>query len=1104
MIDKKIKKKVLIGIVLILLIFSNLIIPVKTLGTNDSINNSNNPESIKSVSDAVIINDTTINDSNVLQIESSNDSLDSINNSDPIINNSSVENLLNENMTSQEVNENFTIETVILTEPKNNESYNQSVETIMLSSETTYESSGGGGSYYMPIANITETSSNASSPGLEKNLSEKVYLSCSEQENPNNKITGNLPDYITCDLIRTLKSIENENTIEITIKSTEHINDSLKIFNEIPKIKDHSEIEILWINENETIQNPELYDSDEDGYYDIVSWDIPHLSEQIFKIIINFSESNNTIDSIGLDYLSPLNNSIMTNPINFDLKISYKNLSSLECILTIDNIPSPDTYNLEAINKTIVWPYNLPNGNHNWLLICSDTQNPQIENSTSGTFTINENFSVSLNQSFYLPEEDIEINILSKNNTSIKLYHPNNTKIYEKILNNPNNERIIIKRNNFTSPGRYIVNLTTDYFENDYSIKEDINIANINISKNKNNTIVNETISFTINYESPLDLTCYYLNFGDNNKTSECPNTKLISRTINYDYKNSGIYYPTINFISGNRNLTYSLGTINITNPYDIDKPTIYIINPLDDSIIKNSSINFIYRAEDNIDLNNCTFSLYNAIGSDWAWSYGESDLIYRKTNTTLKNNENVEINLNNLQEKNYFWEISCYDNSSNNKIREVFLTINLSDVSLSATSTTAEESINYTKYAEKSELEEIKTKLNDFLVKQESFTIDQKQALEDMGFTTEFNYYNKRLNQIDQDLGYNLKYIEDSNLREQRKTELINEMRNISNGILIDFEITNKREYVKNSLSIDLEDFIEKYSNILGYSLSKKEIKLLAEENRKIQNQIEISAKVSQLRMVYEDKTKEITLITKTINLKNQSFETLIEIIPEAIANKNNMIFFIESENINMTGAYKIDINDIKENNKLIYYIENYIDSKELENIDTLLFQETIIKNNGITGLSVLEFKISNWSYYISFFFLGVFILFFILSTIKRRKISSWKKQENVKLLFKLIKESKSLIKTKDFENLKGKYHKIKELYPTIPDSCKKYTLKNIQEIQVSIDKKDINDLVKEYLQLKKDNKTEDARKFYEKIKEVYKRLPKKQRIKIKKKLEL
>ena len=54
------------------------------------------------------------------------------------------------------------------------------------------------------------------------------------------------------------------------------------------------------VNENQKIPVKEFLDSDENSLYDTISWEVPHLSEQVFEIIIKAVESKSSNESESL------------------------------------------------------------------------------------------------------------------------------------------------------------------------------------------------------------------------------------------------------------------------------------------------------------------------------------------------------------------------------------------------------------------------------------------------------------------------------------------------------------------------------------------------------------------------------------------------------------------------------------------------------------------------------------------------------------------------------------------------------------------------------------------------------------------------------------
>ncbi|MBR9705098.1 hypothetical protein GOV12_06815 [Candidatus Pacearchaeota archaeon] len=1112
-----IKKSVSVIFILFIVIISNF----QVTGENTTINNTGHEDDPiqhnSNLTDGYQTNENNMSNDISINISSENEiintSLDNLENlttddfsEDLFLDSNNSESKNNLNQTTNQTR--IKTETIIINPMKNTNNLPQPTitqEQIMLSSETTNDNSGGGKtSYLIPLSEFNNMSIPPELSEITNNYqinnSEKIEIFCYDNEDNKNKITGFLPKSISCSNINVIKNKINKNIYNVVINSNIHINDSIKIYqtieSDVPLDKDN--IKIIWKNNNQKLTDFEINNN-------IISWEVPHLSEQIFEIIINYTKyDENSSSNINLEVITPVNNSIVTNPIGFKFNINYSNISNLNCTLAIDLNAPLDKTDLEVENIEFLWPINLDNGNHDWLFSCRDRTDNSKSKSLQGTFIINETFSATINKNIYLINEDVIININSKKNTNITIIYPNNTIAFKKqYLESDLINPITINKNNFSEPGIYNLTISSDYFEEPYILNKNINFAKINFTKNKNNSIINESVEFKLKIDSGLQVSCYKINYKDNLFKEVCPNSKNIDETITHDYNSIGDYSPSIEISIDSRNFLYTLNPIHVTNPYDSTKPTIYLAEPNDDKIVRNSTVIFKYRAIDNINITNCTFSLYNAIGSDWAYSFGEADLVTRQINTTIKEDQYDRITLTSLGEKNYFWEVSCYDNSSNNRKEEHFLTINLSApvTILTSTSTTENNTESDLTYNEKKDLDIANYLLNSFFTKQDSFTLDQKQALDDLGLSIDLDFYVKRLNQIDQDLGFNLKYIKDETLRENRRLEIIEELKNITENIPTSIEIINQNEFVKNSLTSDIKKIIESYQNSNENYPNKKEIKKIEELIIKNQNNIETSTKIKQIRIEYNKSVRELTLISKEIKIKNSSEDTIFEIFPEKIIQNNKIIFIDKAKQIKDSNIFLIELEEI-EDNKLVYYIEGIIDIKELENIDTLLYQNSIDETIKITGFSVLDFKVSNWSYIISFTFLGIFILYLVLNLFSSSKIKKLRKKENVKELFSLIKKSKKNLKEKELDKAKEKYHKIKNLYTKVSKECKKHCIKDINIIQKRIDKKDIYRLVKEFELAKKEKRSQDKNLVYNKIRETYKRLDKKDRIKINKRL--
>jgi hypothetical protein len=84
-----------------------------------------------------------------------------------------------------------------------------------------------------------------------------------------------------------------KNGKEVLVYSEEHYTNVIVSteIDEALNVRDKREVVINWVEEGVKIQSEKLEDRDENGIYDYVSWDVPHLSNQTFQIIvINLAE----------------------------------------------------------------------------------------------------------------------------------------------------------------------------------------------------------------------------------------------------------------------------------------------------------------------------------------------------------------------------------------------------------------------------------------------------------------------------------------------------------------------------------------------------------------------------------------------------------------------------------------------------------------------------------------------------------------------------------------------------------------------------------------------------------------------------------------------
>lgn len=183
----------------------------------------------------------------------------------------------------------------------------------------------------------------------------------------------------------------------VVVSSDDHYEDVFT-HTEIPDmtLKEAQEnIRLYWMVDGyntDVTDEPDLdvqfHDSDGDGLYDQMSWIAPHLSTQIFEVVIFSDTDPGSYPSISIDLLYPSDGEyIMSNSmIGFNYSVHYNASTTVYCNLTIDgvvrraNIPT-------ASDMLINDFFNLSSGDHSWYVSCAGDDGSA---NTSGirTFTL--------------------------------------------------------------------------------------------------------------------------------------------------------------------------------------------------------------------------------------------------------------------------------------------------------------------------------------------------------------------------------------------------------------------------------------------------------------------------------------------------------------------------------------------------------------------------------------------------------------------------------------------------------------------------------------------------------------------------------------------
>ena len=384
---------------------------------------------------------------------------------------------------------------------------------------------------------------------------------------------------------------------------------------------------------------------------------------------------------------------------------------------------------------------------------------------------------------------------------------------------------------------------------------------------------------------------------------------------------------------------------------------------------------------------------------------------------------------------------------------------------------------------------------IENFTKQQDSLPLEQKKAIDNLDLFSELKFNKKRLNQIEIELNKNKGIKSENSTNEEKIKEYIKEMDEIKEQIPEKIKTLETEKFMKNQLSENFEQILKDYIKGKRYDINGFQESMLIDKNKEIQTRLSVSAELTKLKIIYPNKTKTLTIVTKQIKVPDKSFNTVLEIIPEL--NKGPG-FKKEPEKIT-ENIYEVSLDNL-ENNELFYSFNKDIDFSELKNSETFLFKKFKTQGIGLVGFATYDVVLQGNSMYVSWAIiivsLGLIIWIFF---IKNKKLSS---KEAISRIKETVRTGIKAVKNEDLDAAREKYKEIREIYRDMEKEAKKIVYPKLMKLRVEIDKRDIRDLIKEYKQLKKDKKQIEADEIYEKIKDKYTRLPKKYQKQIKQKV--
>ncbi|RMD46068.1 hypothetical protein D6829_00490 [Candidatus Pacearchaeota archaeon] len=882
------------------------------------------------------------------------------------------------------------------------------------------------------------------------------------------------------------KEIEANGEKVVRVSSPKHFERPVRVYSDLPRPVKKEDIRILWENEKNKIVEDVLYiDEDSDGLVERVSWIVPHLSTQYYRIIIKTRDGGDS-SSLGLKILSPSNESVVENPVKFEIEINYTNKSLVNCSLKIDG--KSYAFNFSGKNDS----HYFSEGSHSFSVFCFDSSKPSISASESGNFRVEDRFKLDV-EPFSFVGFPLKGSVSANGGVvSIFLEKIGGEKKFVKNISGNFPQNFEINKSLRGSVGKYRVIAVSDYFDRPARLEKNVSVGSASVSFD-NEVEVGSSVEFSVNIDSEGSGSYDFYVGNERVKNNVAFNGKTQSK-ISKKMDSGGSFKVSLEVFVGGEKYVFDFGSISVKETQDKKNPEVELLFPEWEDVVNTRDITFRYKASDNVFLSNCSLELYNATkGSSGV--YKTDTLIFplnaQDKNLAFKskpkNNEEVSVKILNFDAGDYIWEVKCFDNSSNKGWN-----FNYFRVDFGNSSTTSFEKDSGENYSREAEVRDLIKKVNGFLEKENNYGAVEREVLEKMGISKDMALYKKRLVQIDQDFRFNLRFLDDAKKR-KRIEELNKEIDEIKSKIVLGISVKDDYEFSKNSLDMSLEDILSRYLELTGTSIKRSALRSLVESNKELQSKLRTKVKSRKVSIQYLDHKKDIVLVEKSFDLNDESVKTLFEVLPEDVG---SAVFLVNGKKVG-GGIYEFNLDELK-NKEIVYYFEDNFDLKKIEKTESVLFSEEVSDSGfSITGMfSGIGDSIDIYSFF--FLFLVACMGYFGFFVFEKVRLELWKRDLNVEMIIDLIGQAREHLRRDELEYAKEKYQKMKELYPRLPRKCKPFFYKEIRKILLSINKKDAFRLLREYERAKEEFRKEDALAIHKKLSEIYKKLPQKYRDRI------
>ena len=573
-----------------------------------------------------------------------------------------------------------------------------------------------------------------------------------------------------------------------------------------------------------------------------------------------------------------------------------------------------------------------------------------------------------------------------------------------------------------------------------------------------------------------------------NGKEKNTSSTGMTSFKVNkgsYDikiFKENYEIFTNSTEVEKNKTIRVNLTLLKLDNI----APLIDLISPDHNKTIKGEKVEIKYRVRDSTQVD-CT--LYTNVDESW-WTEQSQHL-------DIIGDSERTFTLNNLDNRAYQWKIECIDNYQNSR---------MSDSRLFYITGGKEKSEDPEIIDSENSIDDLINIIQGTLLELDNFDKNKNDASEALALEEQLEKAKKNLERAKRDINNIVWRRLDETETEELRQSLLDAVDIIGKTTIKSFKIAESEEYVSYPSK---EDVIDVSNKVMDATKKAKDStkKEFAKQNQDIQDYISITTRIKILDVEYiSGVTGKISLVEKIITENDKLKKiSLIEDIPKTLAaNTSHINALFEFSVVQEDPVIKVELPI----DSYAYYFDRGFSIAQIKEIKTVLVKEDMETSTGITGFAVFTnlpkklIETYDIRLIIEFIVILVLVLTYFAFSGGFNKLSLYIRHfgdyKHIKEINVEVDDALAKLKENHYDKAKEIYTDINQIFKDLPKGLKKQVFGRIKILGARLNSYYINKLLdKADFNLEQKHKPE-ALSIYNKVRGLYKGLPKKFKLKV------